>query len=101
MIRVVGYEHVRNEAFLQWIRETGEAERPNVVERTVVIPELAGWRITEPQFRLNRSHWKIVVRAEREDPLSDTRKIETKFFTVVPAPDFTYRLSESRARPSI
>ncbi len=101
IVRIVGYEHIRNQVFLQWIRESDDPEHPNVVERTITIPELLGWRITGQRFALDRTQWKIVVAAQHEDMISDTPKTQKKFFTLTPTADYTYKVSESNARPSI
>ena len=101
LIRTVGFEHVRNEAFLQWIRHSFEPDHPHTVERTVAMPELTGWRITGHRFVLHRTRWKIIVTAERDNVVDDTPRMHRKFFTVIPEPDYSYRVTESDVRPRI
>ena len=101
VIRVVGFEHLRNHVYLQWIRESGDPNQPNVIERTVTVREISGWRVSGQRFVLDKKQWKIIVSAERENVLEDTPQTQRRFFMIVPAADYTYRIVESEVRPRI
>jgi hypothetical protein len=95
IVRMVGFERIRNEAYLQWIREGSDPDQRNIIERTIEIPEIAGWRITAQRFALDTKQWKIVVSAERENLVEDMPKTQKRFFTIIPAGDYSYRVVES------
>jgi hypothetical protein len=101
IVRIVGFEHIRNHVYLQWIRESHDPNQPHVIERTVPIAEISGWRVTGQRFVLEKKQWKIIVTAQRENVLEDTPKIRQRFFSIVPSADYTYRITESEVRPRI
>ena len=72
LISRVGFEHIRNEAYLQWIRESLDPDQPSIIERTVEIKEVRGWRVTAQRFAFDKEQWKIIVSAERENVIEAT-----------------------------
>lgn len=101
VIRLVGFEHLRNQVYLQWIRQSDDPDQPSVIERTVTVGEISGWRVSGPRFVLDKKQWKIIVSAERENVLEGTSPTRRRFFTIVPAADYSYRIVESEVRPRI
>ena len=95
IIRLVGFEHLRNHVYLQWIRGSHDPNEPHVIERTVPIDEISGWRVTDQRFVLEKKQWKIVITAERENVLEDMPKTRRRVFSVVPGADHTYRITDS------
>lgn len=59
VVRLLGFEHQRNHAFLQWIKEPSEMTASAVVTRTVPLPEISGGRVTSQRF----------VRTGKESPV--------------------------------
>lgn len=95
IIRIVGFEHLRNHVYLQWIRGSHDPNEPHVIERTVPIEEVSGWRVTDQRFVMEKKQWKIIITAERENVLEDMPKTLRRVFSIVPGADYTYRITDS------
>ena len=64
IIRVIGFESERRQAYLQWVRLPNDQSDSGNVERTVPLPEINALHITNHRFVRSGKTWKLVVRKD-------------------------------------
>jgi hypothetical protein len=94
ILKLEGWEHLANRAFLQWVKQ-GNERGASVVLKSVPIREInnAHWRITGPRLTLNGKSWTLSLNAQA------TFGEEARVFNIVPTAEFEYAFSEVRPTP--